>query len=239
MFSESWCPGCFSRSARTAASASKGNAPEPVPHPAELRPLPRARRRHRASARCVQPRGPAPHRPDPATWPDEQASVAWLGHATSLGNLLRALVSHRSGAGDRSESDVGAPSRPRRLTAPALEPRELPRLDLLLLSHAHMDHTDLGTLAASPRDVPVVVQPGNRDLVRRFRKVIELGWGDHAEVGGIAVESVEVRHWGARLITDGIGATAGTCCGGRAGPSSLPATPHTPRRSRRSGGAAR
>jgi L-ascorbate metabolism protein UlaG (beta-lactamase superfamily) len=149
------------------------------------------------------PVAPAPHRPDPATWPDEQASVAWLGHATLLGNffgcwfLTDPALETRIGIG-RGRAKFG----PRRLTAPALEPRELPRLDLLLLSHAHMDHTDLGTLAALPRDVPVVVQPGNRDLVRRFRKVIELGWGDHAEVGGIAVESVEVRHWGARLITD-------------------------------------
>ena len=60
---------------------------------------------------------------------------------------------------------------PRRLIAPALTSRELPPLDVLLLSHAHMDHTDLGTLSRLPRTVPVVVQPGNGDLVRRFRHV--------------------------------------------------------------------
>jgi L-ascorbate metabolism protein UlaG (beta-lactamase superfamily) len=91
---------------------------------------------------------------------------------------------------------------PRRLVEPALQPKELPRLDVLLLSHAHMDHTDLGTLRFLPRQVPVVVQPGNRDLVRRFRTVHELAWGQTLELGGLRIESTQARHWGARMITD-------------------------------------
>ena len=75
-------------------------------------------------------------------------------------------------------------------------------MDLVLLSHAHMDHTDLGTLRALPRDATAIVQPGNRDLARRFREVRELGWGEQAKASGVTIESVEVRHWGARMITD-------------------------------------
>jgi L-ascorbate metabolism protein UlaG (beta-lactamase superfamily) len=78
----------------------------------------------------------------------------------------------------------------------------LPRLDAVLLSHAHMDHTDLGTLRAIPADTRVVVQSGNRDLVRRFHAVDELAWGETSRVGDLEVESVETRHWGARLVTD-------------------------------------
>jgi L-ascorbate metabolism protein UlaG (beta-lactamase superfamily) len=48
----------------------------------------------------------------------------------------------------------------------------------------------------------VVVQPGNRDLVRRFQTVQELAWGKSIEVGGVRIESTEARHWGARMITD-------------------------------------
>jgi L-ascorbate metabolism protein UlaG (beta-lactamase superfamily) len=156
----------------------------------------------RREERCMPVR-PAPHRPDPSGWRDGQVSLAWLGHATLLGNLLGSwfltdpALEARIGIG-RGLAKFG----PRRLVAPALTANELPRLDLLLLSHAHMDHTDLGTLSRLPRTVPVVVQPGNRDLVRRFRQVTELGWGERAEIGGIEVESVEVRHWGARMITD-------------------------------------
>src|SRR3712207_8651212 len=40
---------------------------------------------------------------------------------------------------------------PKRLTAPALRVRELPRIDLVLLSHAHFDHFDTRTLHALPR----------------------------------------------------------------------------------------
>ena len=146
---------------------------------------------------------PAPRRPDPAAWPRDRLTASWLGHATVLLDLVGARVltdpalESRIGCG-RGRAKLG----PRRLVAPALRPRELPPLDLVLLSHAHLDHTDLGTLRRIPRGVPVVVQPGNADLVRRFRWVRELAWGERVEVAGVAVESVEVRHWGARTVTD-------------------------------------
>ena len=145
----------------------------------------------------------APQRPDPRSWTDDRLTASWLGHATVLLNfhgtwiVTDPALESRVGIG-RGRAKLG----PRRLVKPALRARELPPLDLLLLSHAHMDHTDLGTLCSLRRDVPVVVQPGNRDLVRRFRRVEELAWGETTSVDGIDVESVEVRHWGARMVTD-------------------------------------
>jgi L-ascorbate metabolism protein UlaG (beta-lactamase superfamily) len=145
----------------------------------------------------------APLRPDPGSWADDRLTAAWLGHATVLLNfhgtwiLTDPVLEPRVGIG-RGLAKLG----PRRLVRPALRTRELPPLDLVLLSHAHMDHTDLGTLCAIRNDVPVVVQQGNRDLVRRFRRVEELAWGDRTQLAGVTVESVEVRHWGARMVTD-------------------------------------
>jgi L-ascorbate metabolism protein UlaG (beta-lactamase superfamily) len=145
----------------------------------------------------------APQRPDPTAWTDDRLTVAWLGHATVLLNfhgswlLTDPVLEPRIGIG-RGLAKLG----PRRLVEPALRPRELPSLDAILLSHAHMDHTDLGTLRLLRRDVPVVVQPGNRDLVRRFRQVHELAWGQIVTFGGLRIESTEARHWGARMITD-------------------------------------
>jgi L-ascorbate metabolism protein UlaG (beta-lactamase superfamily) len=146
---------------------------------------------------------PAPFRPDPTTWSDDRLTVSWLGHASVLLNIFGTMVltdpvlEQRIGIG-RGFAKVG----PRRLVEPALGPGDLPEIDLVLLSHAHMDHTDLGTLRKIRAATPVVVQNGNRDLVRRFRRVDELAWGEHTEIAGIRVESTPVRHWGARMITD-------------------------------------
>ena len=145
---------------------------------------------------------PAPQRPHPDTWPADRLTVAWLGHATVLLNfhgswlLTDPALERRIGIG-RGLAKLG----PRRLVEPALRPRELPRLDTILLSHAHMDHTDLGTLRFLRRDVPVVVQAGNGDLVRRFRRVHELAWGESIEIADVRIESTEARHWGARMVT--------------------------------------
>ena len=145
----------------------------------------------------------APHRPDPRSWPNTQLTVAWLGHATVLLNFHGSWVvtdpalERRIGLG-RGPAKLG----PRRLVEPALGPAELPPLDLVLLSHAHMDHTDLGTLGRLPANTPIVVQAGNGDLVRRFHRVTELVWGQETEVHGLSIESTESRHWGARMITD-------------------------------------
>jgi L-ascorbate metabolism protein UlaG (beta-lactamase superfamily) len=145
----------------------------------------------------------APHRPDPRYWPNTQLTVAWLGHATVLLNfhgswvLTDPVLERRIGIG-RGLAKLG----PRRLVQPALAAHELPSLEAVLLSHAHMDHTDLGTLAKLPAATPVVVQTGNQDLVRRFDRVTELAWGESTMIHGLRIESTESRHWGARMITD-------------------------------------
>jgi L-ascorbate metabolism protein UlaG (beta-lactamase superfamily) len=156
--------------------------------------------RRQDGRRCI---APAPHRPDPASWSDDRLTAAWLGHATVLLNLFGTWVltdpvlERRIGLG-RGLAKLG----PSRLIHPALRARELPPVDLVLLSHAHMDHTDLGTLRSLPRRTRVVVQSGNRDLVRRFHAVDELAWGETVRIGKLEIESVPVRHWGARMVTD-------------------------------------
>jgi L-ascorbate metabolism protein UlaG (beta-lactamase superfamily) len=146
---------------------------------------------------------PAPHRPDPSSWSNEGLTVAWLGHATVLinfyGTWLLTDPALRSYIGLNL---AGITIGPRRLVEPALSIKELPSLDAILLSHSHMDHCDLGTLKRLPRQTHAVVQRGNRDLARRFRKVSELEWGESVEVNGMRVEAIEVNHWGARRLTD-------------------------------------
>ena len=150
------------------------------------------------------PIAPAPHRPDPAAWSDARLTAAWLGHATVLINFYGTWMLTDPALGRRVGLRVapGVTLGPRRLVEPALTVRELPPLDAVLVSHAHMDHCDLASLRKLPRETRAVVQRGNLDLVRRFRRADELAWGQSTEVAGARVESVEVNHWGARKLTD-------------------------------------
>ena len=67
---------------------------------------------------------------------------------------------------------------PKRLTASALTVRDLPKIDIVLLSHAHFDHFDMRTLYRLDRSVTVITADRTGDLLRwtRFRDVSELGW---------------------------------------------------------------
>jgi L-ascorbate metabolism protein UlaG (beta-lactamase superfamily) len=147
---------------------------------------------------------PAPHKPVPASWSDDRLTVAWLGHATVLINFYGTWL--LTDPVLRSHVGIQLPGAitigPRRLVQPALNIKELPPLDGVLVSHAHMDHCDLGTLRRLPRRTRAIVQQGNRDLVRRFHEIHDLAWGESVEAGGARIEAIEVNHWGARRLTD-------------------------------------
>lgn len=149
---------------------------------------------------------PAPRlRPDLAGWADHGLAAVWLGQATVLLRiggmtvLTDPVFSSRVGVG------LGlCTGGPRRLVAPPLKIRELPKIDLLLISHAHFDHLDRPTLARLPKNVPVVTASLTRDLVGDlgFRRVAELGWGESLQLGPLKVIAHEVAHWGARTFYD-------------------------------------
>ncbi|MFN2507183.1 MAG: MBL fold metallo-hydrolase [Chthoniobacterales bacterium] len=152
---------------------------------------------------------PAFARPHPEAWEDASLTAAWLGHATVLINffgvniLTDPVLFPRIGI-RLSGMTIG----PKRLTAPALRVRELPRIDLVLLSHAHFDHFDLRTLHRLPSQADVVTAPRTLDLLRwtSFRSKTELCWGEAAEfryaAGELRVQAFQVKHWGARLRRD-------------------------------------
>jgi L-ascorbate metabolism protein UlaG (beta-lactamase superfamily) len=97
---------------------------------------------------------------------------------------------------------------PRRLTACALSPSELPEIDLVLVSHAHFDHLDRRSLGAIRGRPAAVMAPHTSDLLprRRYASVRELRWDEHVRVdtprGSVEVTALEVTHWGARMGRD-------------------------------------
>lgn len=156
-----------------------------------------------------RPIQPAQHRPTPHEWPADRLTAAWLGHATVLLNFHGLTILTDPVFFSRVGVSLGPVTvGPKRHIACALKPSELPPIDLILLSHAHMDHMDLRSLAALPRDSTVVTSSSTADIFRRrrFREVHELGWGETLDVlpakGGLAIRAERMRHWGARYHRD-------------------------------------
>jgi L-ascorbate metabolism protein UlaG (beta-lactamase superfamily) len=156
-----------------------------------------------------RPIAPAFAKPMPAEWSDARMTLAWLGHATVLLNFYGVTILTDPALFSRIGIRLpGFTIGPKRLTAPALTVHELPKIDMVLLSHAHFDHFDLRTLHRFDHSTKVVTAPRTGDLLRwtRLRDVTELRWGERASIttsaGTIDIVAFHVKHWGARMQRD-------------------------------------
>jgi L-ascorbate metabolism protein UlaG (beta-lactamase superfamily) len=152
---------------------------------------------------------PAFAKPQPGNWDDTQITAAWIGHATVLINFFGIKILTDPVLFARVGIRLpGLTIGPKRLTAPALEFDELPKIDVVLLSHAHFDHFDLRTLHCFDATTCVVTAPNTSDLLKwtRLRDVTELGWGEHKSFqchsGEVVISAFQVKHWGARKQRD-------------------------------------
>jgi L-ascorbate metabolism protein UlaG (beta-lactamase superfamily) len=147
----------------------------------------------------------APLRPDLSDWEKHVLAAVWIGHATVLLRLggrtilTDPVFSQRIGLG-AGVCTLG----PRRQLSPALTIGQLPKIDLILISHAHFDHLDRPTLARMDRRIPIIAAGHTADLIRDlgFRNLKELTWGRSIEMGSLRITAVEVSHWGARTFFD-------------------------------------
>ena len=154
---------------------------------------------------------PAFAKPEPLKWNDARVTAAWIGHATVLINFFGINILTDPVLFPRIGIRLpGLTIGPKRLTAPALQFQELPRIDVILLSHAHFDHFDLRTLHRFDENTRVITAPNTADLLRwtRLREITELRWGEtkvldvNQTKGDIAISAFQVRHWGARKQRD-------------------------------------
>jgi L-ascorbate metabolism protein UlaG (beta-lactamase superfamily) len=100
----------------------------------------------------------------------------------------------------------------RRQRRPGLLVEELPPIDLVLLTHAHMDHLSISSLRRVIRatrrltgKAPEVIVPrGVEDLVATlgFSQIHGLAWWDRIDVQGLRVTMTPCQHWGARMFRD-------------------------------------
>src|SRR5215831_15673577 len=153
-----------------------------------------------------RPIGSAPLRPDPQTWPDTGLHATWLGHSTVLLKVDGTTLLTDPVFSDRVGLSFGPLTLGlKRLVAPAAPLSRIPGVDLIVLSHAHMDHFDLPTLRSLENPhISIVTAANTADLLRprRYREVRELKWGERARLGAAEFRAIEVNHWGARMRTD-------------------------------------
>lgn len=149
---------------------------------------------------------PAPTTPQlPATVPTGQVAVTFIGHSTFLLqppglNILTDPVfsSHAGPFGLLG---------PKRARPPALALAQLPRIDLVLLSHNHYDHLDLRSLRWLAREHrPLIVTTlGNKAWLeqRGVGNVVELDWWQaHQARPELEVVCTPAQHFAARSPWD-------------------------------------
>ncbi|MFN0012338.1 MAG: MBL fold metallo-hydrolase [Phycisphaerales bacterium] len=133
------------------------------------------------------------------------AAVAWLGHCTVLIRLAGRTILTDPVLAERVGFKVGGRTIGLSRMCPSpVDAKHLPTIDLVLLSHAHFDHLDKPTLRqiASKETVVVTAAKTRRLVPPGFKRVIEIGWGDTAEIDGLRLTAIRPRHWGARAVWD-------------------------------------
>jgi L-ascorbate metabolism protein UlaG (beta-lactamase superfamily) len=134
----------------------------------------------------------------------QEMLVTWIGHSTVLVQTqgLNILT-------DPVWAERASPSQfigPKRVRQPGVRLRDLPKIDLILISHNHYDHLDMATLERLwRRDRPLIVTGLGNDklLAERGVSATAKDWGETVAVRpGIEVVLDRVHHWSARWDDD-------------------------------------
>jgi L-ascorbate metabolism protein UlaG (beta-lactamase superfamily) len=135
-----------------------------------------------------------------------EITVTWIGHATvfvqigGLNLLFDPVFSDRA-------SPLAFAGPPRRVPLP-VRLDELPRIDLVLISHNHYDHLDRATvrmLLAQPGGAPRFLAPLGVDRWLReagATQVDRFDWWDGLVVEGLQVDFTPAQHWSSRTPWD-------------------------------------
>ncbi len=148
------------------------------------------------------------HRPDLAYLRANRSdtTATFIGHATMLVQVAGVNVLTDPQFSDRAFMVQWAG--PQRRTPLPARLDELPRIDLVVISHNHYDHLDLATvkaLDAQPGGPPKFLVPLGVDRWMReqgIRNAEALDWWESRRVGALEVHLVPVQHWSARTPFD-------------------------------------
>ena len=129
--------------------------------------------------------------------------VTWIGHATFLVQLDGVNVLTDPHWGDRT-SPVSFAG-PRRLVPPGLRFEDLPPIHVVVISHDHYDHLDLGTVTRLARTHhPIFLVPLGLKAwfhAAGIDDVVELDWWESWRIGGVTLTCTPAQHSSGRSIT--------------------------------------
>lgn len=140
------------------------------------------------------------------SWNENNINVLWIGHATVLVNFYGTIIVTDPVFFERVGLYMfGESFGPARMQPPAVNIDEIPKPDIVLLSHAHMDHMDYPTLKhltkKYPGEISAVTAYLTGDVIEdlEWEDLTILDWGDEATVRDIHFKALEVRHFGWRF----------------------------------------
>lgn len=92
----------------------------------------------------------------------------------------------------------------KRLKSTGFRLKDLPPVDVILITHCHYDHFHKPTLRRLPSPKFGIMPWGTIKLTRGlgFKRVIELEWWETFQKDGWKVSLTPAKHWGARYIHD-------------------------------------
>ena len=131
-------------------------------------------------------------------------SVTWIGHATLLVQIGGVNI-----LTDPQWNERASPvswGGPRRMSPPGVAFEDLPRIDVVLISHDHYDHLDLTTVKrlAAAHDPLFLVPLGLKAWFadNGMRRVEELDWWQEHEYRGVRFVCVPAQHFSQRTLWD-------------------------------------
>ena len=128
---------------------------------------------------------------------DGRVRITWIGHAS-----FYVQFAGHSVIVDPNWANWHGPVK--RLLQPGLKLREVPEVDLVLVTHAHFDHLHKPSLKVLKAKEGIIVPRGSGSLVRRlgFSAVHEVRAWDELLFQELQVVHTPCFHWGARYVHD-------------------------------------
>ena len=151
-----------------------------------------------------EPKTPT-YKPDIAEWKDDELNICWIGHATVLINFYGTYILTDPALLPRVGIKLLINTYgPLRYMYPALSIDEIPQPDLILISHAHMDHMDYETLKSITNKfsgkISCVTAKNTKDVIEdlKWKSLRELDWDKKLDIVDIKLTGIEVVHNGWR-----------------------------------------